>query len=84
MSQQELNGAQVGPGFEQVGCKTVSKRMGRDRFDNAATLMRLLARMLYRRLADMPADLISPGTAIAWAWLLATSYAGFAATLEKA
>ena len=59
MSQQELNGAQVGPGFEQVGCKTVPKRMGRDRFDNAATLMRLLARMLYRRLADMPADLIA-------------------------
>ena len=27
--------------------------------DNAATLMRLLARMLYRRLADMPADLIA-------------------------
>jgi hypothetical protein len=59
MSQQELNGAQVCPGFEQVGCKTVPKRMGRDRFDNAATLMRLLARMLYRRLADMPADLIA-------------------------
>jgi hypothetical protein len=33
--------------------------MGRYRFDNAATLMRLLARMLYRRLADMPADLIA-------------------------
>jgi hypothetical protein len=59
MSQQELNGAQVGPGFEQVGCETVPKRMGRDRFDNAATVMRLLARMLYRRLADMPTDLIA-------------------------
>jgi hypothetical protein len=59
MSQQELNGAQVGPGFEQVGCKTVPKRMGRDRFDNAAALMRLLARMLHRRFADMPAVLIA-------------------------
>jgi hypothetical protein len=32
--------------------------MGRDRFDNAATLMRLLARILHRRFADMPTNLI--------------------------
>ena len=54
MTQQELNGAQVGPGFKQVSCKTVSKRMGRDWFDNAATLMRLLARMLYAALLICP------------------------------
>jgi hypothetical protein len=59
MTQQELNGAQVGSGFKQVGCKTVSKRMGRDRFDNAATLKCLLTRMLHRRFADMPTNLIA-------------------------
>src|ERR1700730_1626706 len=59
MSQQELNGAQVGPGFAQMGGKTVPKRMGRDRFDNAATLMGLLARILHRRFANMPANLIA-------------------------
>jgi len=43
MAQQQLNGAHVRSRFEQVGCKTVPKRMRCDRFGNAATLMRLLA-----------------------------------------
>ena len=59
MTQQQLNGAHVRSGFEQVCCETVPKGMGCDRFGNAATLMRLLAPMLYRRLADMLADLIA-------------------------
>src|SRR6201988_5406095 len=32
MTEQQLDGAHVGSGFEQVGCKTVPKRMGCDRF----------------------------------------------------
>jgi hypothetical protein len=43
MTQQQLNGAHVGPGFQKVGCKTVAKGMRCDRFSNTATLMRLLA-----------------------------------------
>jgi hypothetical protein len=43
MTQQQLNGAHIRSGFEQVCCKTVPKGMGRDRFGNAATSMRLLA-----------------------------------------
>ena len=52
MAQQQLNGAHVRSGFEQVCCKTVPKGMGCDRFGNAATLMRLLAGKLYGVAAD--------------------------------
>ena len=59
MAQQQLNGAHVGPGFEQVGCKTVPKRMGCDRFGNPANSMRLLARVLHRRPGNVAADSIT-------------------------
>ena len=48
MTQQQLNGAHVGAGFEQMCRKCVSKRMRCDRFGNPATSMRLLAGLLYR------------------------------------
>ena len=59
MTQQQLNGAHVGSGFQQMGCKTVSKGMGCDRFGNAATLMRLLAGVLYRNPGDVAVDSIT-------------------------
>ena len=59
MTQQKLNGAHVRSGFQQVSCKTVSKGMGRDRFGNAATSMRLLAGLLYRVAADVAVDSIT-------------------------
>ena len=59
MAQQQLNGAHVRSGFEQVGCKTVPKGMRCDRFGNAATLMRLLAGYLHRVAADATVDSIT-------------------------
>ena len=53
MAQQQLNGAYVGPGFDQVGRKTVPKRMRCDWFGNAATLTRLLAGLFHRVLGDV-------------------------------
>jgi hypothetical protein len=59
MAQQQLNGTHVGPGFDQVGRKTVPKRMGCDRFGYAATLTRLLAGLFHRVLGDVAADSIT-------------------------
>ena len=47
MAQQQLNGAHVRPGFEQVGSKTVPKRMRCDGFKNPTTSMRFLAGYLH-------------------------------------
>src|SRR6202035_4723984 len=59
MTQQQLNGAHVRSGFEQVCCKTVPKGMRGDRFGNPATLMRLLAGYLHRVAADATVDSIT-------------------------
>jgi len=58
MAQQQLNGAHVDPGFDQVGRKTVSKRMRCYRFGNSANAMRLLARVVHRLPGDVAADSI--------------------------
>ena len=50
MTKQQLNGAHVGAGFQQMNCETVPKGMRCDRFSNPAKLMRLLAGYLYRSL----------------------------------
>jgi hypothetical protein len=59
MTQQQLNGAHVGPGFHQMSCKTVSKAMGCYRFGNAATSMGLLAGVLDRNPGDVAVDSIT-------------------------
>jgi len=48
MAHQQLNSAHVSPGFDQVGCETVPKRMGCDRFGNAAPSMGFLAGLTHR------------------------------------
>ena len=59
MTQQQLNGTYVGPGFHQMGCKTVSKGMGCYRFGNAATSMGLLAGVLHRNPGNVAVDSIT-------------------------
>ena len=59
MTKQQLNGAHVGAGFQQMDCKCVPKGMRCDRFGNTATSMRLLARLLYGVPADVAADSIT-------------------------
>ena len=48
MAEQELNGADVGAGFQQMDREGVSHRMGRNGFGDAATSLRLLARQFHR------------------------------------
>ena len=84
MAQQQLNGTHVGPGFDQVGRKTVSKRMGCDRFGNAATLTRLLAGLFHRVLSDVAAELDLLGRATVCASPLATKRVGLPVALARA
>ena len=59
MTKQQLNGAHVGAGFQQMNCECVPKRMRCDRFKNPANSMRLLARVLHRRPGNVAADSIA-------------------------
>ena len=59
MAQQQLNGAHVGAGFQQMNCECVPKRMRCDRFGNPANSMRLLAGLLHRLPANVAVDLIA-------------------------
>ena len=60
MAHQQLNGAHVSPGFEEVGCETVPKRMGCDRFGNAASSMGFLAGLTHRLPGNVAAGKITP------------------------
>ena len=53
MTKQQLDGAHVGAGFQQMDGEGVAERMRRDRFGNTATLMRLLACLLHGVFADI-------------------------------
>jgi len=59
MTQQNLDSAHVGTGFQQVDGKGVPKGMRCDRFRNMATLMRLLTSLLYGESGDVAADSIT-------------------------
>ena len=59
MTKQDLDGAHVGTGFQQMDGKCVSKRMRCDRFGNMATLMCALASLLYGEPGDVAADSIT-------------------------
>jgi hypothetical protein len=59
MTQQDLNGAHVGTGFQQMDGEGVPKGMRGDRFWNMATLMGLLASLLYGAPRDVAADSIT-------------------------
>ena len=84
MAKQQLNGAHVGAGFQQMDSESVSQRMRRDRFGNAAKSLRLLARQFNRVSGDVAAGNDRPGRATAWACPLATSAAGFPAAWGRA
>ncbi len=43
MSEERLNGAQIGASFQEVGCKTVAQRVRMDAMLEAGVLCRLLA-----------------------------------------
>src|SRR6476660_6576702 len=55
MTEQQLNGAHVGAGFQQMDREGVTHRMRRDGFGNAATSLRLLAHQFHRLPLDMAA-----------------------------
>jgi hypothetical protein len=59
MTKQDLDGAHVGTGFQQMDGKCVPKGMRCDRFGDIATLMRPLASLLYGESADVAADSIT-------------------------
>src|SRR5258707_2044794 len=59
MTQQHLDGAYVGTGFQQMDGKCAPKGMRCDRLGNMATLMRLLASLLYGESGDVAADSIT-------------------------
>jgi hypothetical protein len=59
MTKQDLDGAHVGTSFQQMDGKGVPKGMRCDRLGNMATLMRLLARLLYGEPGDVAADSIT-------------------------
>jgi len=42
MSEQDLNGAEIGAGFIEMGCKTVAKRVGMNAFGEGGALGGLL------------------------------------------
>src|SRR6266576_4089820 len=54
MAEQQLNGTNIGALFQQVNRKSVSKRMGCDRFRNLANTVGLLALILNRVSCDVP------------------------------
>jgi len=53
MTEQQLNGTNVGALFQQVNGKSVSKRMRRDRFWDLANTVGLLALTLDRKSCDV-------------------------------
>ena len=53
MTEQQLDGAHVGAGFEQMGGERMTQRMGRDRFAYASTHASLLAHTTYRAAIDV-------------------------------
>jgi len=59
MTKENLNGADVGAGFQQMDGKCVPKGMRCDRFGNIATFMRPLASLLYGESADVAAGSIA-------------------------
>ncbi len=59
MTKQDLDGAHVGTGFQQMDGKCVPKGMRCDRFGDIAPLMRPLASLLYGESADVAADSIT-------------------------
>src|SRR5260370_14720565 len=52
MTEKELNGPQIGGGFEEMYSECVPKRMRRDRLGETGQTMRLLAGCSYRILRD--------------------------------
>ena len=59
MSQQGMNGANIGAALQQMRRKTVSKSMGADPLVNPQLLNRCLDRLVNQRLIDM----MTPGNA---------------------
>src|SRR5215469_6659409 len=59
MTQQQLDRAHVGAGFQQMNCKCMPKRMRCDRFGNPANSMRLLASVVHRLPGDVTVDSIA-------------------------
>jgi hypothetical protein len=54
MTEQKLNGPQIGTGFEEMDGECVPQRTRGDRFGKAGQTMGLLARCFYRILRDRP------------------------------
>ena len=54
MTEEELNGSQIGARFEEMYSECVSKRMRRDRFGETGQTVRLLAGCFYGVLRDWP------------------------------
>jgi hypothetical protein len=52
MPKEQLNRADIGAGFEQMYRERVSQRMGRDGFENATPLVRLLAFLFHSASGD--------------------------------
>ena len=59
MTEQQLNGTNVGALFQQVDSKCVSKRMRRDGFRDLANTVGLLTLLLNRRSCDVLAREVS-------------------------
>ena len=59
MTEQQLNGTNVGALFQQMDGKSVPKRMRCDRFRDLANAVGLLTLLLNRKSCDVPAREVS-------------------------
>src|SRR5271155_3870344 len=66
MAEQNLDGAQVGPGFEQMGGETVAQRVHDDVFAQAGRLAGAVADFAYARGGDGPVGEGAGKEDVAW------------------